>query len=61
MTDNIETTSGAKEAARAFAKSIEWDCDLAYDFALELLTDCNMHAEAAALKAEFKKDTLDDK
>ena len=43
-----------KQAAE-HATKIEWNCDEAFAYSYALLTECNMHTEAAALKEAFDK------
>jgi len=44
-----------QQQAAAHATKIEWDTYEAFDYAFSLLTECNMHTEAAALKAAYEK------
>jgi hypothetical protein len=42
-----------QKLAQEIAKNITWSCDDAFEIAYALLTECNMHSEAEALKAKF--------
>lgn len=44
-----------QKQATAHATRIEWDCDKALEYAIALLTACNMHTEAAALEKAAKE------
>ncbi len=44
-----------EKKASEHATKIQWNCDKAFEYAYALLTECNMHAEAAALKEAFDK------
>jgi hypothetical protein len=42
-----------EQQAHEHAARIEWDTDKAFEYTYALLTECNMHTEAAALKAAY--------
>ncbi len=44
-----------EKLANEIAKNIEWSCDDAFEIAYALLTECNMHSEAEALKSKFEE------
>lgn len=47
-------TTIEKQAAK-HATAIKWDTQSAYEYSHALLTECNCHTEAAALKAAHDK------
>ena len=42
-----------QKLANEIAKNIEWSVEDAFEIAYNLLTECNMHSEAEALKVKF--------
>ncbi len=42
-----------EKTAQEIAKNIQWSVEDAFEIAYALLTECNMHSEAEALKAKF--------
>ena len=49
-----------QKQAEQIAQRMEWDCDKAMEFALALLTECNMHTEAKALETAYEQKQKDD-
>lgn len=44
-----------QKLAAEIAKNITWDANDAFEIAYALLTECNLHSEAEALKAKFEE------
>lgn len=41
--------------AAEIANQIQWDTEEAFEIAYALLTECNLHPEAEALKAKYEE------
>lgn len=48
-----------EKQASEHATKIEWDTEAAFEYAYALLTECNMHTEAEALKVAHEKFELE--